>query len=58
MNTARLDCLLSRPGRHQRVLVMTLAWVVQIREKMVPLMIHKSLGTVRHLAGCPPPGTL
>jgi hypothetical protein len=46
----------SRPGRHQRVLVMALAGVVQTRERMVrrPLMIHERLG---YQAACPPPDT-
>jgi len=59
MSTSRLDCLLSRPGRHQRVLVMALAGVVQTRERMVPrpLMIHERLGTVGYQAACPTPDT-
>jgi hypothetical protein len=57
MSTGRLDCLLSRPGRRQRVLVMALAGVVQTRERMVPrpLMIHERLGTVGHQAAYPTP---
>jgi hypothetical protein len=45
----------SRPGRHQRVLVMALAGVAQTRERMAPrsLMIHERLGTVGYQAVCP-----
>ena len=58
MSTSRAG-LLSRPGRHQRVLVMALAGMVQTRQRMVPrpLMIHERLGTVAYQAACPPPDT-